>query len=162
MTKTTTPPELHSLDDVRAWNERAGFHFFEPATLRFFRSRIGEELYGSRYFVTSEQGPEMPRLYTVRAVDVDGSIEAVGGFQQFTTGAQARRAARACAAADSRISVTRDPYPDVNVPEGPPDPERYEWRPYIFARGGTYAVGLRTTHAAAAALRAWLLAPRSG
>ena len=66
--------EFYTVDDVRRFNERSGHYFFEPATLRFFKSRIGQFLYGSRYrgryqghyFTTSEQGPSGPRAYTVR------------------------------------------------------------------------------------------------
>lgn len=87
------------MDDVRRANAQRGHHFFEAGALRFFRSRIGTELYGGRYFVTSEQfvpssGRPEPRRYTIREVTPDGSIETVGDFQQYGSGSAARRAIR--------------------------------------------------------------------
>ena len=66
-------------------------HFFDADTKRFFRSRIGETVYGGRYFITSEQfDSRSPRLYTVREVSADGqNITTVGDFQQHATRAQA-------------------------------------------------------------------------
>lgn len=83
--------------DVRLKNRQAGKFFFEPATLRFFRSRIGLDLYGDRYFVTSEQfvGSDHvahARRYTVREVKPSGDIDTVGEFQAYASGAAARRA----------------------------------------------------------------------
>lgn len=88
---------FESMEDVRAANESIGHHWFEPSTLRFFRSRIGQTLYGGRYFVTSEQfvpratGCSGPRRYTIRAAKPSGAIETVGEFQQYETSEQARR-----------------------------------------------------------------------
>lgn len=87
---------FYDMDDVRRANARRGHHFFESSTLRFFRSRIGTELYGGRYFVTSEQfapssGRPAARRYTVREVLPDGSVETVGEFQAYDSGAAARR-----------------------------------------------------------------------
>lgn len=82
------------MDTLRRMAADAGSHWFKPATLRFFKSRVGREAYlgvdGRWYFVSSEQGPRMPRRYTVRAVD-DGwaNIESVGGFQAYETRSQA-------------------------------------------------------------------------
>jgi hypothetical protein len=80
--------------DVELANRQAGQHFFDADTLRFFRSRIGTELYGGRYFVTSEQfNGDAKRLYTVREVMDGAKIKTIGEFQQYSTGAAARRAA---------------------------------------------------------------------
>jgi hypothetical protein len=166
MARTTDPPTLRSMADVVRFNEETGHHFFEPDTLRFFRSRIGETLYGRRFFTTSEKGPDMVRAYSVRFIGPDSHIGDVGGFQSFDTSAKARRVAAACADAGARITVIHDPYPDVNEArerqglDTAPNPDRFEWRPYITTPGGHYAVGNRRTRAAAEALRAWLLAPR--
>ncbi len=76
-----------------------GSHWFDPDTLRFFKSRVSREAYqgadGRWYFVSSEQAPQASRLYSVRAVD-DGwaNIESYGGFQAFETRAQAYSALR--------------------------------------------------------------------
>ena len=82
------------MSEVRRANEDRGHYFFEPATLRFFRSRIGSTLYGGRFFVTSEQhvspmfGAD-PRRYTVREAMPDGSIDTVGDFQAYADRRQA-------------------------------------------------------------------------
>jgi len=63
-----------TLAEIRAANKAAGFYFFEPATLRFFDSRILRAVYqgpGGVYFITSEQfhgsgGYTAPRKHTVR------------------------------------------------------------------------------------------------
>jgi hypothetical protein len=80
--------------EIRRANRQLGHYFFSPETMRFFRSRVGREVIGGRYFVTSEQFDEVsPRLYTVRRANDDGSIDTASEFQGFTTG----REARACA-----------------------------------------------------------------
>lgn len=83
-----------SMEHLRSCNDRRGHHYFEPGTLRFFKSRIGETIYGGRYFTTSEQGPNMPRRYSVREAMPDASVQTIGEFQAFATGAQAIAAAR--------------------------------------------------------------------
>ena len=77
--------------DVKRINRDNGKYFFEKGALKFFNSRIGNTLYGNKYFVTSEQYNEnFPRLYTIRMFDVNtGSVDTVGEFQEFTTGQQA-------------------------------------------------------------------------
>jgi len=81
-----------TMDEVRAANEAIGHYFFSPATRRFFRSRIGSKLYGSKYFVTSEQFDDnSPRLYTIRYVYPDGSITTIGNFQQYVSRGDAVR-----------------------------------------------------------------------
>jgi hypothetical protein len=99
-TFTVTYP-FRSMYDVRQANDRAGYHWFSEDTLRWFRGRVSESLYGGRYFVSSEQnsgmGRSYPRLYTVREAVPDGGIETVGEFQGFSTSAKAHRAAAAYA-----------------------------------------------------------------
>ena len=86
----TTATRFETIDEVKAANERDGRHFFEPATLPFFRSRIGQNLYGGRYFTTSEQfNSRSPRLYTIREVMDSGAILTVGGLQQYQSARQA-------------------------------------------------------------------------
>lgn len=94
-----------TIDEIKRANDRAGFHFFEPDAMRFFRSRVLPTVYGEGYFVTSEQFvthyPEYhtePRAYTVRHALADGSISTVGEFQQYATAREAQKAAREVAA----------------------------------------------------------------
>lgn len=83
------------ITEIQRANERAGKHFFEASTMRFFRSRILPDVYGGRYFITSEQfDRDSPRLYTIREVNEHGGIDTVGEFQQYDTLDKARRAAR--------------------------------------------------------------------
>ena len=79
------------MSEVRRANEDRGHYFFEPATMRFFHSRIGGTLYGGRFFVTSEcrEPVETPRLFTVREAMPDGSIDTVGDFQAYADRRQA-------------------------------------------------------------------------
>jgi hypothetical protein len=93
--------------DVELSNRQHGKHFFEPSTKRFFRSRIGTEVYegpGGVYFTTSEQfvgSDRIPhkRQYTVRKFNpATGDIDTVGEFQAYGSSASARRAAARLAA----------------------------------------------------------------
>ena len=75
-----------------------GRHWFDPDTMRFFKTRMGRWGYrgpGGTYFVTSEQGPGMPRLYTVRRLAGPGRIETVGEFCGYKARSTAIEAARA-------------------------------------------------------------------
>lgn len=82
-----------TLRSIREANEAAGFHFFKPSTMRFFSSRVLRGVYGGKYFVTSERDTyrdSNPRLYSVRSIREDGSIETHGGFQAFDSARKAR------------------------------------------------------------------------
>lgn len=96
-----------TIDDVRAANKNAGFHFFDPSSMRFFMSRVSKRVHplpdGSVLFVTSEQFDyESARLYTVRLANTDGSVGTAPGFsfQQFRNSATAHSHA-----ADVRAAV---------------------------------------------------------
>lgn len=92
------PGPYSSMSQIKSRNDDAGNHFFDRDTLRFFRSRVSDELYAGRMFVTSEQHTSSygnsPRLYTVRAARDDGTICDVSGFQAFETLKQAKGLAR--------------------------------------------------------------------
>lgn len=60
-------------------------YFFSPGAMKWFSSRIGDRVYGGRYFVTSEKAPGQPRRYTVRRINEDRSIEDVSGFQAYAS-----------------------------------------------------------------------------
>ena len=58
-------------------------HYFDADTMRFFKSRIGIARRcksGIWYFVTSEQPPHGPRMWSVRKMELDGDINTVGEF----------------------------------------------------------------------------------
>lgn len=80
-----------TIADVRAANKAAGRCWFDPGSMRFFRSRTGRTVYGGRYFISSEQfKPESPRRYTIREVSADGEVDTVGEFMAYATNAAAR------------------------------------------------------------------------
>ena len=81
-----------SLREIEEANRRAGQHWFEKDTMRFFKSKVLGPVYGGHYFVSSEKGPHGGRAYSVRKATRHGKIETVGKFQQYTSAAQARRA----------------------------------------------------------------------
>ncbi len=73
-----------SMADVRAANKAAGKHWFDRATMKFWRSRIETPLYANGCFVTSEsEGDGKRRYYTVRRAMPDGSIQNVGKFMEW-------------------------------------------------------------------------------
>jgi hypothetical protein len=87
------------IDAIVTANRVLGFHFFSADTKRFFRSRIGQEVYqgaGGVYFVTSERGPVEGdrRRYTVRQfLPETGNIKTIGDFNQLSKSAARNRAA---------------------------------------------------------------------
>jgi len=95
-----------TIHEIKQRNRERGHYFFEPASMRFFRSRVGSwTLRGEDdrvYFVTSEQfvGSDRhphARRYTVRAMEADGVVNTVGEFQAFATLREAKRAAQVIA-----------------------------------------------------------------
>ena len=87
------------MDEIRKeYGTGPGFHWFDPDTMRFFRTRLPRHGYrgpGGTYFVSSEQGPLMPREYTVRRLVGLGRIETVGEFCGYKARATATEAAKA-------------------------------------------------------------------
>lgn len=73
-----------TIQDIRNANAEHGHHWFEPATLRFFKSKVYAPVVANM-FVSSEQGPDGIRRYTIRRANDDGSIDTVDEFQQFPT-----------------------------------------------------------------------------
>ena len=79
--------EYRDIGEIEAANAAAGHYFFSPDTMRFFKSRILEGVYGGRYFVTSERGPGMARRYTIREATSEGHIKTVKCGHTFADGA---------------------------------------------------------------------------
>jgi hypothetical protein len=73
-----------TIEDIKKANKNRGHHFFEKDTLHFFDSRVESRVYGGRFFVTSEQDHgatyEMPRRFTVRRCEDDGTINTATDF----------------------------------------------------------------------------------
>lgn len=95
--------DIYSISDIE---RKAKGYFFSKDSMRFFRSRVLYEVFASVenvYFVTSEKytsfsGPDGERLFTVRAFNIKSrSINTIGEFQAYETGARALSAALDCA-----------------------------------------------------------------
>lgn len=86
------PPRFGCLDDVIRANKASGYHWFCADTIRFFKSRFSDQLWGGKYFWSSEKGPDEVRRYTVRRANPDGTIATMGGFQIHGTRPAAIRA----------------------------------------------------------------------
>lgn len=91
-TTSAYAPSRVPMQTIRSRNAIRGHHFFEPGTMRFFRSRAASYGYlaadGKVYFVTSEQftgsdGRASPRRYSVCVQNPDGDIDTVGEFQAY-------------------------------------------------------------------------------
>ena len=79
--RTRAPERIRTMTtiaEIKEANREAGFFFFQPATMRFFDSRVGRAVYegpGGIFFLTSEQfhshvdGTSGPRRWTVREFD---------------------------------------------------------------------------------------------
>jgi len=100
----TRNPQSWTIEDIREANARAGKFFFSPATMRFFRSRIGRKVYqtpeGARVaFVTSEQfDDQSPRLYSARSFNPEtGETDGIGPFNKLTKREATRLALLYCA-----------------------------------------------------------------
>jgi hypothetical protein len=84
---------FYSSADIERASERAGSHFFDRDTKRFFRSRTLADAFhgtGGCYFVTSEQfvnsdGHKAERKFTVRKFDpVTADIDTFGPFNELS------------------------------------------------------------------------------
>jgi len=100
---------FNHVTDIRAeyQSRRPQGHFFDPGTMRFFKSRvcgIVTQTPDAVYFLTSEKGPHAnsPRRYSARVMALDGDIETIGEFNKLT-----RRAAEKLAyqAADRNLTA---------------------------------------------------------
>ena len=61
-------------------------HWFDPETMRFFKSKIGivRKKGDDYYFVSSEKFMDDPRMYSVRKMDITGDITTIGDFCSMT------------------------------------------------------------------------------
>ena len=101
---TATQRRYVDVDHIKLANKNFGGHWFDRSTMRFFDSRVGHAAYGGRYFISSERyDHNSPRLYTIRAITEDRSIDTVGDFQAYASHAAAARAVRKIVAAEGGI-----------------------------------------------------------
>ena len=66
-------------------------YFFAESSMRFFKSKVYDNLYYDRFFITSEKYQDENRTYTIRVVCPSDSIETIGEFQKFSTKAAAEK-----------------------------------------------------------------------
>jgi hypothetical protein len=86
---------MMSLTEFKQLNRARGFHWFEQATLRFFRSRVSNFDCISGLFISSERGPNGVRAYTLRRADFEtGNVKTEGEFQAYSSLARAKTALR--------------------------------------------------------------------
>lgn len=88
---------MPTIEQIKRANANAGQHFFCASALRFFKSRVNDQVFsgpGGVFFVTSERYDwDSPRLYTVRQAMPNGHIETPDEFQQYGNMRAAKRAA---------------------------------------------------------------------
>jgi hypothetical protein len=77
--------DISKIDTIRQRNRAAGQYFFSPGAMRFFDSIVYPEVYGGRYFITSERAPGFKRKFTIREALDSGEIKTVGKFQQYSS-----------------------------------------------------------------------------
>ena len=92
-----------TISQIKRLNESSGRHWFSPSSMRWFNSRVHDNVYGGCVFVTSEKNDmpycaPQPRVYTVRVAMDDGSIETYGSMGDYATRADAHADARWLAA----------------------------------------------------------------
>lgn len=90
---------FNTVAEIREANDKGGFYFFSPETMRFFNSRVLPGVYHDTanertLFVTSERFEEEPRRYTLRYAALNGDVGTLGDHQQYATLKEARQAAR--------------------------------------------------------------------
>lgn len=100
--------------DIKQRNREASGHFFDPASMRFFRSKLHgnglESVSGNVYFITSEQfDAQAPRRYTVRVMFPNGKIESASEFQHYATLKEATASRNRKADEDSGTMYGKNP-----------------------------------------------------
>ena len=87
---------ISTMAELKARNRENGGHWFSPANMKFFNSRIESGVLRGRYFISSERFDEnSPRLFSVRSFDEAGEVDTVGEFQAYRSKAEAVAAVKA-------------------------------------------------------------------
>ena len=92
-----------TIAQIKRLNESNGRHWFSPSSMRWFNSRVHDNVYGGCVFVTSEKNDmpycaPQPRVYTVRVAFADASIHTYGSLGDYATRSDAHADARWLAA----------------------------------------------------------------
>lgn len=82
----------HTLENAKRLNDINGLHFFEPNTMKFWRSKVHGRMIEGKYFITSEDNyNHTSRRFTVRVFNWEtGTVSTLGEFQEFKTKADAQ------------------------------------------------------------------------
>lgn len=98
---------LFSIGAIKKANQEAGYFYFSPDTMRFFKSRVMQDVFpleNGALFVTSERQEGDIRRYTIRRAWDDGDITTLDGFQSYTSRNGALKAAKRAAANNKSVS----------------------------------------------------------
>jgi hypothetical protein len=100
--------DIRTIAAIKAVSKQAGKHFFDKETMKFWKSRVYDDLYhcpdGRILFITSEQYGELPRLYKVREFNTETArISTLGEFQGYQS-----KAAAMCAAAKLALGTVQN------------------------------------------------------
>ena len=83
-----------TFNQLKQLHRKQGYHFFDPRTMTFFRSRVEATRMaanGGLWIVTSEQHDDTtPRRYTLRLARADGHMSTIGNA--YTTLAETKTA----------------------------------------------------------------------
>lgn len=113
-----TNTKIWTINDIKTAVRVRGSHWFDPDTMRFFKTRVLEGVYqgeGGIYFVTSERGPNELRRYSVRKFAPEtADISTVGDFNTMTRNAAIKLAKES---AGPGLTAAMDEYKPVSVAE---------------------------------------------
>jgi hypothetical protein len=78
----------YTINKIQAEMQSAGSHWWDKGSMRFFKCRVGEQVYqgeGGIYFVTSEKSDHSPRAYSVRQYSPETKrVSTIGDFNSLT------------------------------------------------------------------------------
>lgn len=110
-----------TINDIQTAMRQNGSHWFDPDTMRFFKSRVLSTVYqgsGGIYFVTSECGPSGHRAYSVRKFTPETfDISTVGEFNEMTKARAVGLAKRSAWPNGANGIATDEPYRPISVLE---------------------------------------------
>ena len=81
---------MKTIAELEALNVANSGCWFAPGSMRFFGTKIESGILQERYFITSEQPPSGPRVFTVRQFNEEGEIDTFGEFGGYRTKVEAK------------------------------------------------------------------------
>lgn len=77
---------MRTIAELKATNKANGNFWFDPDTMRFWRSKIHGGIRREKYFITSEDDfSRTRRLFSIRTFNAQGEIDTIGKFQAYAT-----------------------------------------------------------------------------